>query len=58
MAKFEAKVLSSNVKTKKEGRGEDAYETPITIVTLEIYGANTDVAKLVKGYHMVTIAED
>lgn len=57
MAKFEALVKDAKVTIKKEGRGEDAFEYPITTVTLVIDSVNTDVQHLVSGNHIVTIGE-
>ncbi|QQO38652.1 hypothetical protein PP657_gp034 [Bacillus phage BCPST] len=58
MAKFEALIKEVKTTIKKEGRGDEAVEYPITTVTLVIDHVNTEVNHLVKGHHMVTIAED
>lgn len=58
MAKFEALVKEAKVSIKKEGRGDEAVEYPITTVTLVIDNVNTDVQHLVSGYHTIKINED
>lgn len=57
MAKFEALVKEAKVSIKKEGRGEDAVEYPITTITLVVDRVLTDVQHLVSGDHIVTIGE-
>ena len=57
MAKFDALVKEAKVTIKKEGKGEDAFEYPITTVTLVIDSVNVDVQHLVSGHHFVTIGE-
>jgi hypothetical protein len=58
MTKFEALVKEAKVSIKKEGRGDEAVEYPITTITLVIDHVNTEVQHLVSGHHVVTISED